>query len=258
MEPATHSESTVDALDYHSEFGVSLQVQAAAAAARHQDPAEAPAEQDAEMADADAPEAVPPGTAEGELAGLTDAQLLEVFKQTSIFNVRSALAGNEALLDGEQLEEGMERYQPPLVTAQQAASPTLRHTQKICNQSSRCGLDALKPQCYEVIYFIACTSRGQRQTTHAAEARNRVLRQCCGERRWSDDDLSDDEGLWNDVRGFWSDDEEESWGRKARARGAKREPRVRGLTHSKPRHDVVTHYNAATQVQLPCLLDSAT
>ena len=31
-------------------------------------------------------------------AGLTEEQLMEVFKQTSIFNVRSAMAGNEALL----------------------------------------------------------------------------------------------------------------------------------------------------------------
>ena len=31
-------------------------------------------------------------------AGLTEAQLMEVFKQTSIFNVRSALANNNALM----------------------------------------------------------------------------------------------------------------------------------------------------------------
>ena len=73
--------------------------------------------------------------------------------------------------------------------------------------------------------------------------------------RWSDEDASDDEGLWNDVRGFWSDDEEEDFGghwRKGRqARGGKREPRVRGMTYSKPRHDIVTHYNATTQVRSP-------
>ena len=33
--------------------------------------------------------------------GLTEEQLMEVFKQTSIFNVRSAMAGNEALLGPE-------------------------------------------------------------------------------------------------------------------------------------------------------------
>ena len=38
--------------------------------------------------------------------GLTEAQLLEIFKQTSVFNVRSALAGNEALMGG--AEEGYE------------------------------------------------------------------------------------------------------------------------------------------------------
>ena len=32
--------------------------------------------------------------------GLTEAQLLEIFKQTSVFNVRSALAGNEVLMGG--------------------------------------------------------------------------------------------------------------------------------------------------------------
>lgn len=34
-------------------------------------------------------------------AGLSEEQLLEVFKQTSMFNVRTALHNNEALLDGE-------------------------------------------------------------------------------------------------------------------------------------------------------------
>lgn len=38
------------------------------------------------------------GVAELAEAGLTEEQLMEVFKQTSIFNVRSAMAGNEALL----------------------------------------------------------------------------------------------------------------------------------------------------------------
>ena len=41
--------------------------------------------------------------------GLTDEQLLEVFKQTSVFNVRSALSGNDSLLDGANFGEGMER-----------------------------------------------------------------------------------------------------------------------------------------------------
>jgi hypothetical protein len=40
--------------------------------------------------------------------GLTDEQLLQVFKQTSIFNVRSALAGNESLVDGTEAD-GMDR-----------------------------------------------------------------------------------------------------------------------------------------------------
>ena len=40
-------------------------------------------------------------TVEGAEPGLTEEQLMEVFKQTSIFNVRSAMAGNEALLGPE-------------------------------------------------------------------------------------------------------------------------------------------------------------
>lgn len=42
-------------------------------------------------------------------AGLTDAQLLEVFKQTSIFNVRSALAGNDSLVGDADLEADFDR-----------------------------------------------------------------------------------------------------------------------------------------------------
>ena len=37
--------------------------------------------------------------------GLTDAQLMEVFKQTSIFNVKSALANNENLVQAEADDE---------------------------------------------------------------------------------------------------------------------------------------------------------
>ena len=43
-------------------------------------------------------------------AGLTDEQLLEVFKQTSIFNVRSALAGNDSLMGDADPEAGLDRY----------------------------------------------------------------------------------------------------------------------------------------------------
>ena len=37
--------------------------------------------------------------------GLTDDQLMEVFKQTSIFNVKSALANNQNLLQNETAED---------------------------------------------------------------------------------------------------------------------------------------------------------
>lgn len=42
-------------------------------------------------------------------AGLTEAQLMEVFKQTSIFNVRSALANNNALISAREIDEANDR-----------------------------------------------------------------------------------------------------------------------------------------------------
>ena len=42
-------------------------------------------------------------------AGLTDEQLMEIFKQTSIFNVRSALANNDALMVNHQSGDQEER-----------------------------------------------------------------------------------------------------------------------------------------------------
>lgn len=42
-------------------------------------------------------------------AGLTEAQLMEVFKQTSIFNVRSALANNHALMSAREMDEANDR-----------------------------------------------------------------------------------------------------------------------------------------------------
>ena len=46
--------------------------------------------------------------------GLTEAQLLEIFKQTSIFNVRSAMAGNEVLMGCAAQEEDERCVKPPL------------------------------------------------------------------------------------------------------------------------------------------------
>ena len=45
-----------------------------------------------------------------ETAGLTEAQLMEVFKQTSIFNVRSALANNHALMSAREVHEASDRW----------------------------------------------------------------------------------------------------------------------------------------------------
>jgi hypothetical protein len=62
----------------------------------------------------------------------------------------------------------------------------------------------------------------------------------------------EDDGLWNDVRGFWSDEEDadysDHWRKGGHSRGVRKEGRIRGLTHSKPRHDVVTSYNTSTRV----------
>ncbi len=76
--------------------------------------------------------------------------------------------------------------------------------------------------------------------------------------RWMDsEELSEDEDLWAEMREFWSDGEELEGLRKAPARRARKEPRRQrgpnqprtgGLGHSKLRHQIVTHYNAVTQV----------
>lgn len=88
--------------------GAVSQVKAAASAAGAEKPGFTTAEGQENVETAEE-EGLGPSTLPADaLAGLTDAQLLEVFKQTSIFNVRSALAGNEALLEGET-EEGMDR-----------------------------------------------------------------------------------------------------------------------------------------------------
>ncbi len=50
-----------------------------------------------------------PGEHLHKAAGLTEAQLMEVFKQTSIFNVRSALANNHALMSAREADEANER-----------------------------------------------------------------------------------------------------------------------------------------------------
>lgn len=42
--------------------------------------------------------------------GLTDDQLMEVFKQTSIFNVKSALANNQNLMQNETGEEQEQEF----------------------------------------------------------------------------------------------------------------------------------------------------
>ena len=44
------------------------------------------------------------------LNDLTEAQLMEVFKQTSIFNVKSALAHNHALMSAREIDETNDRW----------------------------------------------------------------------------------------------------------------------------------------------------
>ena len=70
-------------------------------------------------------------------------------------------------------------------------------------------------------------------------------------------ELSEDEELWAEMRQFWSDDEDDGdvnrshWKRLRRgqlrgSRGPGRTARAAG--GSKQRHNVITHYNAVTQV----------
>ncbi|KAL3145500.1 hypothetical protein ABBQ32_003324 [Trebouxia sp. C0010 RCD-2024] len=109
--------------------------------------------------------------------GLTDDQLMEVFKQTSIFNVKSALANNQNLMQNETAEDEQQEF-------------------------------------------------------------------------FSDSDISDTEE-WDYLRGFWSDEDDTSYGdhwkklKKLKNKGT--HIRQRGGSYAKPRQHIVTHYNAATQ-----------
>ena len=64
---------------------------------------EAASDTDREQAE----QAEPSSTAD---LGLTDDQLMEVFKQTSIFNVKSALANNQNLMQNETEEHQNEDF----------------------------------------------------------------------------------------------------------------------------------------------------
>ena len=76
--------------------------------------------------------------------------------------------------------------------------------------------------------------------------------------RWADsEELSEDEDLWAEMREFWSDGEEVDGVSRAPARRARKGPRKPrapgqlrggGQAYSKLRHQIVTHYNAVTQV----------
>ena len=65
-------------------------------AARQGDASTSKAASDTEGEQVDQPEA-----SSSAAIGLTDDQLMEVFKQTSIFNVKSALANNQNLMQNE-------------------------------------------------------------------------------------------------------------------------------------------------------------
>eukprot|EP00884_Botryococcus_braunii_P022634 jgi/Botrbrau1/9054/Bobra.0376s0028.1 len=110
---------------------------------------------------------------------LSEAQLLQVFKQTSIFNVRSALQGNDVLM------------------AHNEAPP----------------------------YF------------------------------GSDGDSSGEDELWGDLRGFWSDEDDQDftdhWKQLKKHRKGPSTNRAAGrtshLSSNKVTHEIVTHYNSVTQ-----------
>ena len=79
-------------------------------------------------------------------------------------------------------------------------------------------------------------------------------------RHWDDVELSSDDELWAEMREFWSDEEDGAggqnrahWKRLRRGASGARRARVPGLPRSSgqgraPRHAVITHYNAVTQV----------
>jgi hypothetical protein len=88
------------------------------------------AQRDTREADAGGAEpAQPGGGAELVQAGLTEEQLMEVFKQTSIFNVRSAMAGNEALLGADEHAGEADRRAPRLAHAHCALRERSAHPQ---------------------------------------------------------------------------------------------------------------------------------
>lgn len=78
--------------------------------------------------------------------GLTEEQLMEVFKQTSIFNVRSAMAGNEALL-GPEVD----------------ATEDDRRAECSCSCSCKCSSD----RCSSVAACTCCDEAIRRAVEHA-------------------------------------------------------------------------------------------
>ncbi|DBB12314.1 TPA: hypothetical protein ACH3X3_006407 [Trebouxia sp. C0006] len=141
-------------------------------AARPGDASTSKAASDTEGEQVDQPEA-----SSSAAIGLTDDQLMEVFKQTSIFNVKSALANNQNLMQNETAEDQEHDF-------------------------------------------------------------------------FSDSDISDTDE-WDYLRGFWSDEEDMSYGdhwkklKKLKSKGG--QIRQCGGSYAKPRQHIVTHYNATTQ-----------
>lgn len=64
----------------------------------------------------------------------------------------------------------------------------------------------------------------------------------------------DEEGLWNDGRGFWSDEGDSDYSERRKkashSRAQKKEGAVRPASRSKARSDVITSYNTTTRVSL--------
>ena len=98
----------------------------------------------------------PTEPAAAALNGLTEAQLMEVFKQTSIFNVKSALAHNHALMSAREIDETNDRWSA------------------LCGKASRMNrlLLALEQRMPSLaaISFIACVQQaGSHQETPAVQ-----------------------------------------------------------------------------------------
>jgi hypothetical protein len=149
--------------------------------------------------------------------GLTDEQLLEVFKQTSMFNVRTALQDNEMLLGiDELLEAASERCARGDATPPSTACRT--GWQQALSLWHQCGLlraTCLPPSCRHAAQSRACCCVASQpawprrvlamEPALPAWRVALMMPACCVFlcRYAADEPLSDDDDM---LRAFWSDE----------------------------------------------------